>query len=246
VRWTSRRSRPQRSRHPGRSRTTGSRASCGSRSSKKRLGRARSAPRGKVRDERSASSSLFRSSDTNAVCKKSFAAPAASVHVSRRPNRGATTCALPSPAATQMPTQRVHVTSSPIARRAPSPAGRSSPLHASSSTNGSRTKLVILSCEIVREALKVAAASVAKSRALSSRGSRPSARARSDDPVRPPTNVAAIAAYDEYGGRSSATSRPSSASGGAPHLPRRASRRLRGRASGRRACGAAPYRSRSS
>ena len=81
---------------------------------------------------------------------------------------------------------------------------RSSPSQASPSTNGSRTKLVTLSCEIVRDALNVAAASVAKSSAVSSRGSRPSARASADDAVRPPTNVAAIAAYDEYGGRSSA------------------------------------------
>ena len=65
-------------------------------------------------------------SATNAAWRKSFAADAASDHVSSRPKRGASTCVAASPAAVHVPTQRVHVTSSPIARCRPSPAGRSS------------------------------------------------------------------------------------------------------------------------
>jgi hypothetical protein len=58
-------------------------------------------------------------------------------------------------------------------------------------------KLETLSREIVRDVLNVAAASVTRSSGVSSRGSRPSARASAAAPVRPPTNVATIAAYDE-------------------------------------------------
>ena len=140
------------------------------------------------------SSSLLLFSATNAVWRKSFAAAAANDHVSSLPKRGVTTCAVPRPAATQVPTQRVHSTSSPIARCNPSPAGCSVSSPASPSTNGSRRNVPTRSREIVRETLNVAPASVARSRALRSRGSRPAARASAAARVSPPRKAAAIAA----------------------------------------------------
>ena len=47
--------------------------------------------------------------------RKSFTAAEPSDHVSMRPKRGAAICVAASPAAAHVPTQRVHVTSSPIA-----------------------------------------------------------------------------------------------------------------------------------
>src|SRR5205807_1899866 len=81
----------------------------------------------------------------------------ARVQVSSRPKRGARIWAQASPAAAQVPMQREHVTSSPIAwRMSPVSTGSSPPSCASPSTNGSRRKLVTSSLAIVRAALNVA------------------------------------------------------------------------------------------
>jgi len=106
--------------------------------------------------------------------------------VSARPNLGATICDDARPAATQVPTQREQVTSSPSARRRPTPAGRSS----SPSTNGSRTKLARRSRESVLEALNVAAESASRSSAVAG-GER---RARSETAPRLAKNAPTIAA----------------------------------------------------
>ena len=94
------------------------------------------------------------------ACRKSFAAEAPSDQVSSRPNRGEIISVETSAAALQVPRHRGHVTSSPMARWKPVPAGcSSSPVSASPSTKGWRTKLPTLSLESMRETLKVAAPS---------------------------------------------------------------------------------------
>ena len=59
----------------------------------------------------------FAVSAANPACSQSFAPAAASDHVSSRPKRGERICETASPAAAQVPPQRLHVTSSPIAWR---------------------------------------------------------------------------------------------------------------------------------
>jgi hypothetical protein len=100
--------------------------------------------------------------------RTSFTPAAASDHVSRRPNRGARTCVEASTAATQVPTQRLHVTSSPIACSMPPVATGSSsaPLYARPRTKGSRMKLATSLRARVRAALNVAAESTTRSSAV--------------------------------------------------------------------------------
>ena len=101
----------------------------------------------------------FAVSAANPAWRKSFAAAAPSDQVSRRPKRGARICVEARPAAVQVPTQRVQVTSSPIAWLHPALDGLLVLARVRvPSTNGSRTKLVTSSRASVRAALNVAAA----------------------------------------------------------------------------------------
>ena len=99
------------------------------------------------------------------------------------------------PAAIHVPTQREHVTSSPTAcRRSPVCTGSSSPAGAVPCTKGSRRKLVTSSRASVRDALKVARPSTARSKAVRSGGVRCSFAARAPVSATPPRKVDMIPA----------------------------------------------------
>ena len=139
----------------------------------------------------SSNSFAFAQRAAKPACRKSFAAEAPSDQVSSRPNRGDIISVETSAAALQVPRHRGHVTSSPMARWKPVPAGcSSSPVSASPSTKGWRTKLPTRSLESVRETLKVAAASAASSSAVLGGERRDSAATV----ARPPRKMPAIVA----------------------------------------------------
>jgi hypothetical protein len=102
-----------------------------------------------------------------------------------------------SAAAAHVPTQREHVTSSPIAWCMPPSSGSSpSPVWASPLTNGVRMKLVTSSCESVRAALNVAVVSTTRSSGVWHCGSRPVSLLTIPAAPRPATKAPVIAAYD--------------------------------------------------